>query len=131
MKSWTDNIEELTTQNTTFRTVIYTGQYSQMTVMSIEPNEEIGEEVHEDIDQFIRVEEGQAKVTLGKEKGVFDEEFEIEAEHAVFIPAGLWHNVINIGPEPLKLYSIYSPPEHPANTIHATKADADADEHHH
>ncbi len=117
MKGYIVNIEQDTLQNTDYRRVLYTAKNSQLVVMSIEPGDEIGEEVHE-LDQFIRLEKGSAKVVLNKEN-----EHTLNADEAVVIPAGMWHNVINIGTEPLKLYSIYSPPEHKDGTVHATKAD--------
>jgi len=119
------NIEKDTKENENFRKVLSTGQYSQLVVMSLLPGEEIGEEIHPNIDQFIRIEEGEAKVILD------GEETEIEDDFAVVIPAGTKHNVINIGQIKLKLYSIYSPAEHPAGTIHQTKAEASEAEHHH
>ncbi len=118
-----ENIEDRTEKNEYFREVLYTGQHSQLVVMSLQPGEEIGLETHGDRDQFIRVEEGRGQVILnGQEIG-------IEEDSAVVIPAGVEHNVINTSPdEALKLYTIYSPPEHPAGTIHKTKAEAKASE---
>ena len=131
MRGWSANIEEATTNNSTFRTVVFTGKHMQLTVMSIAPGEEIGLEVHEHIDQFLRVEEGSAKVVLGASKDKLDETHELRDDWAVIVPAGTWHNVINTGKTPLKLYSIYTPPEHPEGTVHKTKAEADAAEHDH
>jgi mannose-6-phosphate isomerase-like protein (cupin superfamily) len=133
MRGWAANIEEATTSNTTFRTVLFTGKNMQLTVMSIEPGGEIGLEVHDHIDQFLRVEDGTAKVVLGASKDKLDETHELKDDWAVIVPAGTWHNVINTGNTPLKLYSIYTPPEHPDGAVHKTKADADAAEaeHHH
>jgi mannose-6-phosphate isomerase-like protein (cupin superfamily) len=125
---WVDNIEERTTKNDTFRTTLFTGQYSQLTVMSIKVGEEIGNEVHEDNDQFIRIEQGTARVTFGVTADKVDEEHVVKDDWAVIIPAGTWHNVINAGEDELKLYSVYSPAEHPAGTVHQTKAEADAAE---
>ena len=125
------NIEDETLKNTNFRTVLFTGAHTQLTVMSLKPGEEIGWEVHGDIDQFLRVEEGRARVDLGSEQENPSEQHELEDDWVVIIPAGAWHNVVNVGDGDLKLYSLYSPPEHPANTVHVTKAEADADEHHH
>ncbi len=119
------NIEKETKENENFRKVLTTGQYSQLVVMSLLPGEEIGMETHSNIDQFIRIEKGEAKVILD------GEETEIEDDFAVVIPAGTEHNVVNIGQTKLKLYSIYSPAEHPAGTIHQTKAEASEAEHHH
>ncbi|HEX4905048.1 MAG TPA: cupin domain-containing protein [Acidimicrobiales bacterium] len=125
---WSANIEEATVGNTTFRTVLFTGKHTQLTVMHLQAGEEIGLEAHEEIDQFIRVEEGSARVTMGRSKETVDETHELEDDWAVIIPAGVWHNVINTGDGPLKLYSLYSPPEHPDGTVHQTKAEADAAE---
>ena len=125
MAGYVTNIEQETLANENFRKVLYTANYSQLVVMSLLPGEEIGEEVHT-LDQFIRIESGTGKVVLnGKERKVEDDD-------AVVIPAGTVHNVINTAKrKKMKLYTIYSPPEHPAGTIHATKADAMAAEHHH
>ncbi len=121
-KGFITNIEEATLENNDYRRVLYTAQNCQLVVMSIEPGDEIGEETHS-LDQFIRIEKGSAKVILNK-----TEEHEVEDDYAVIIPAGACHNVINTGDVPLKLYSVYSPPEHKDGTIHATKAD-EAEEH--
>ena len=128
MLGWVKNIEEVTTANSNFRTVLHTGKYSQLTVMSLKPGEEIGNEVHPEIDQFIRFEAGRGKVTFGSTGDQVEEEHDIEDDWAVIIPAGTWHNVVNTGTEELKLYSIYSPAEHPDGTVHVTKAEADAAE---
>jgi mannose-6-phosphate isomerase-like protein (cupin superfamily) len=126
---WSANIEEATTSNSTFRTVLFTGKAMQLTVMSIGPGDEIGVERHEDSDQFLRVEAGSGRVVMGSSKDKLDEVHELKSDWAVIVPAGTWHNVINTGNEPLKLYSIYAPPQHPPGTVHATKADSDAAEH--
>lgn len=133
MSGWSANIEQLTVENETFRTVHFTGTQLQLTVMSLQPGEEIGLEVHEDLDQFIRVEQGSARVVMGPAEDQLDETHELEDDWAVIIPGGTWHNVVNTGDGPLKLYSIYAPPEHPDGTVHQTKAEADAAEaeHHH
>jgi mannose-6-phosphate isomerase-like protein (cupin superfamily) len=128
MRGWSANIEEATTNNSTFRTVVFTGKHMQLTVMSIGPGEEIGLEVHQHIDQFLRVEEGSAKVVMGASEDQLDDIHELRDDWAVIVPAGTWHNVINTGKTALKLYSIYTPPEHPAGTVHKTKAEADAAE---
>ncbi len=118
MKGYVENIEKMTTKNENFRKVLYTGKFSQLVVMALKPNEEIGEEVHT-LDQFIRIEVGKGKAVLD---GV---EHEIEDDFAIVIPAGTKHNVINTsGDMPLKLYTIYSPPEHRDGVVHATKVDA-------
>ena len=124
------NIEELTLNNTTFRTAAWTGSNLQMTLMAIEPGDDIGLEVHADHDQFLRIEQGEARVEMGPSAdelvaSVAEEDF------AIFVPAGVWHNVINTGNETLKLYSIYAPAEHAHGTVHETKAIADAAEHDH
>ncbi|MDP2650447.1 MAG: cupin domain-containing protein [bacterium] len=117
MKGFLTNIEKATIKNTDYRRVLYTGKHSQLVLMSLESGEEIGEEVH-GLDQFIRFEKGSAKVILNK-----TDEHEVGADDAIVIPADTLHNVINTGGEPLKLYTIYSPPEHKDGTVQATKAD--------
>ena len=131
MTGWVGNIETETVGNDNFRTVLFTGKQTQLTVMSIAPGEEIGVEMHEDMDQFLRVEQGKATVTFGPSADEVSETHELEDDWVVIVPGGVWHNVINQGTEALKIYSLYSPPEHPDGTVHATKAEADADEHHH
>ena len=128
MLGWVKNIESETLDNTNFRTVLWTGKYSQLTVMSLKPGEEIGNEVHPNVDQFLRLEQGEAKVTFGKTEDQIDEEHEIKDDWAIIVPAGTWHNVVNTGSGELKLYSVYSPANHPEGTVHATKAEADAAE---
>ncbi len=112
------NIEKETLYNENFRKVLYTANYSQLVVMSIEPGYDIGMEVH-GLDQFIRIEQGKGKAVLN------GQEYDIEDDFAIVIPAGTEHNIINTGDVPLKLYTIYSPPEHKDGTIHRTKADAE------
>jgi len=116
MKGYITNIEKDTLENTDYRRVLYTAKSSQLVLMNLQPGEEIGLETH-DLDQFIRLEQGKAKVTLD---GV---DHEIEDDFAVVIPAGTAHNVVNIGDNELKLYSIYSPPEHKDGVVHPDKAD--------
>jgi mannose-6-phosphate isomerase-like protein (cupin superfamily) len=128
MTGWVGNIEEATLSNTTFRTVLFTGSTMQLTVMHLEPGEEIGVEMHDHLDQFLRVESGKAKVTLGPSKDEVGEVHQLEDDWSVIVPGGTWHNVVNTGDAPLKLYSLYAPPEHPDRTVHKTKADADAAE---
>jgi mannose-6-phosphate isomerase-like protein (cupin superfamily) len=119
-------IEELTLKNTYFRQVLYTGKYSQLVLMCLQPGEEIGNEVHQNVDQFFRLEEGEAKFILNN-----TEEHLVHNNEAVVIPAGTYHNVINTSKtKQLKMYTVYSPPNHPAGTIHKTKADAVAAEEH-
>ena len=118
MVGFVDNIEEKTEQNNFFRQVLYTGKHTQLVVMSLLPGEEIGMEVHPQVDQFFRIEEGRAKVVIDGEEHEVDEGF------AIIVPAGSQHNVINTGSNPLKLYTLYSPPNHPDGTIHRTRAEA-------
>lgn len=119
MKGFVDDIEERTEANDDFRRVLYTGKKLQLVVMALQPGEEIGEEVHADRDQFFRVEEGEGEIVIDGVTG------RIESDTAMIVPAGAWHNVRNTGEEALRLYTLYAPPEH-RDTVHATKADADA-----
>lgn len=128
MTGWVENIQKSTLSNSTFRTVLFTGTRMQLTVMSLSPGEEIGVEVHDDVDQFLRVEKGQAEVTFGRSREDVAETHHAKDDWAVVIPAGTWHNVRNVGADDLKLYSLYSPPEHPDGTVHETKTEADAAE---
>ncbi len=128
--AWVDNIERVTLANSNFRAVVRTGEHAQLTVMRLGPGEEIGWEAHPHLDQFLRIEQGQARLDLGRTGDGVDEQHDLQDDWAIIVPAGVWHNVINTGDEDVKLYSIYTPPEHPDGTIHRTKADADAAEHH-
>lgn len=128
---WVDNVEKLTLDNVNFRKVVFTGKHSQLTVMSVPPGGEIGWEAHGHLDQFLRIEQGNGRLDLGTSEARVDESHGVEDDWAFIIPAGIWHNVVNTGDEHLKVYSIYSPPEHPEGTVHRTKAEADADEHDH
>ncbi len=122
-------IEKQTLQNKFFRHVLYTGKYAQLVVMCLQPGEEIGNEVHPNVDQFFRIEEGSAKFVFNG-----TEEHTVKAGDAVVVPAGTYHNVINaLKSKQLKLYTLYSPPNHPDGTVHKTKAEAEAAEmaHHH
>ncbi|PIV01834.1 cupin domain-containing protein [Candidatus Shapirobacteria bacterium CG03_land_8_20_14_0_80_39_12] len=122
MTGYVTNIEELTLANSNFRQVVFTGKYSQLVLMGLLPNEEIGMEVHPTTDQFFRVEKGQGKVIMNGEETLVSDGF------AIVIPAGTQHNVINTSvTEPLKLYTIYSPPHHKDGVVHKTKAEAEAD----
>jgi mannose-6-phosphate isomerase-like protein (cupin superfamily) len=123
------DIEKATTDNDRYRATLWTGKYMQMTVMSIPPGHDIGLEVHHDHDQFLRVEAGRARVQMGPAKEDLTFDREVEDDWAILVPAGSWHNVTNIGGAPLKVYSLYGPPEHPHGTVHATKAESDAAEH--
>jgi mannose-6-phosphate isomerase-like protein (cupin superfamily) len=129
-KPFVTNIEKATLSNENYRSTLWTGQNLQVTVMAIQPGHDIGLEVHDDHDQFLRIEQGTATVLMGPGK---DELTEASAsdDDAVFVPAGTWHNLVNAGNEVLKVYSIYAPAEHPHGTVHATKEEADADEHEH
>lgn len=124
------NIEQATLENTNYRTALWTGSQLQLTLMSIEPGHDIGLEVHDDHDQFLRIEQGQATVHLGPSEDSL-ETFQAADDDAIFVPAGTWHNVTNSGDTPLKVYSIYSPPEHAHGTVHVTKDEAEAAEHSH
>jgi mannose-6-phosphate isomerase-like protein (cupin superfamily) len=122
------DIEKVTVINDTFRTAIWTGKHLQITLMSIKPGEDIGLEIHPNTDQFIRVEEGNGVVKMGKTKDNLNFKEDVHDEYAIVIPAGTWHNVFNTGSVPLKVYSIYAPANHPKGTIHQTKEDAMASE---
>ncbi len=124
------NIEEATKQNTTFRTALWTGSHLQLTLMSIPVGGEIGLEIHPNLDQFIRIEQGQGIVKMGDRKDYLDFQKRVYDDFAFIIPAGKWHNLINTGNNPIKLYSIYAPPQHPRGTVHVTKAEAEAAEEH-
>lgn len=121
------NINEATLQNNTFRTALWTGNHLQVTLMSIKVGDDIGLEIHPDDDQFIRIEKGQALVQMGKNKNKLDFQAKAYDDFAIMIPAGTWHNIINTGNKPLKVYSIYAPPHHPHGTVHVTKANAESD----
>ena len=126
MTGYVGPIEKTTLKNDYFRQVLFTGKYSQLVVMCLQPNEEIGNEVHSDVDQFFRIEEGEARFVFNG-----TEEHVVGDGDAVVVPAGTYHNVINASStKPLRLYTIYTPPEHPDGTVHKTKAEADAAEHH-
>jgi mannose-6-phosphate isomerase-like protein (cupin superfamily) len=121
MKGYVDNIEEVTTGNDDFRRVLYTGKYLQLVLMTLQPGEEIGEEVHEDRDQFFRIEEGSGEVRIDGKASPVEDDF------AVIVPAGARHNVINTGEEPLRLYTLYGPPEHKDGVVHKDKEQAERD----
>ena len=126
MTGYVGSIEKATLKNKYFRQVLFTGKYSQLVVMCLQPREEIGNEVHPNVDQFFRIEEGKAKFVLnGKEEHL------VHDGDAVVVNAGTYHNVINASAtKPLKLYTVYAPPNHPDGTVHKTKAAAEAAEHH-
>ena len=119
------NLEQAVRQNSTFRTVLWTGTHLQLTMMCIRVGDDIGLESHPKLDQFLRIEQGQGMVRMGCSKTKLDFERRVCAGSAILIPAGTWHNLINTGNVPLKLYSIYAPPQHPRGTVHQTKADAE------
>lgn len=118
------NMNEATKQNNTYRTALWTGAHLQTTLMSLNPGEDIGLEMHPDVDQFLRLEQGQGITQMGKNKNQLDFVRNVGDDSAIFIPAGTWHNLTNTGNVPLKLYSIYAPPNHPFGTVHRTKEDA-------
>jgi len=123
MKGYVQDIEGIATRNEDFRKVLYTARHCQLVVMALKPGEEIGAEVHK-LDQFFRVEQGSGEAVLDGVRTA------IQAGYAVVVPAGARHNIINSGPEPLKLYTIYSPPNHRDGVVHHTRADAEADTEH-
>lgn len=123
------DIEDATLSNDTFRTALWTGAHLQLTVMSIPVGGEVGLEMHDDRDQFLRIESGKARVQMGPERDDLRFDREVEDDWVILVPAGSWHNVTNLGDEPLKLYSLYAPPEHPKGTVHKTKAESDAAHH--
>jgi mannose-6-phosphate isomerase-like protein (cupin superfamily) len=124
MHGFVGDIEKLTEENTDFRRVLYTGKSLQLVLMSIQSGDDIGEEVHEDRDQFFRVEQGKGEVWIDGNRS------QVKADDAFIVPAGARHNVKCTGEEPLRVYTIYGPPEHKEGTVHATKADAEAHEEH-
>ena len=123
------NINHATNMNENFRTTLWTGEHLQLTLMSIPPCGDIGVEMHPDVDQFIRVESGKAKVYMGSCRNNLQEQACVDGNYAILIPAGTWHNIVNVGNRPLKLYSLYAPPQHPVGTMHRTKADAEHEGH--
>ena len=123
MKGYCDDIERVTTGNDDFRRVLYTGKHLQLVLMTLQPGEEIGEEVHDDRDQFFRIEEGQGEVRIDGAANKVKDDF------AVIVPAGARHNVVNTGDAPLRFYTLYGPPEHKDGITQATKVDAEARHH--
>ena len=124
------NIDRFTKLNQNYRTALWTGDHLQVTLMSIPVRGDIGLENHPDTDQFIRIESGHALVMMGNDKDNLNYRERVDGDYAVVVPAGTWHNIINVGNTPLKLYSIYAPPHHPFGTVHKTKEDAETDETH-
>lgn len=123
------NISQMATENSNFRTAIWTGNCLQMTLMCIPSREEIGMERHEETDQLIRVEQGRAVVKVGRCQCQQEFQRNLREGDVVFIPAGTWHNIINTGSCTLKLSSVYAPPNHPRGTIHRTREEAEREEH--
>lgn len=121
------DIKKATKDNENFRDTLWTGKFLQMTVMNIPAGGEIGAEVHDDHDQFLRIEAGKGRVMIGADENNLDIDQVVEDDWAIFVPAGKWHNVVNEGTEPLKVYSIYAAPDHAPGTVHKTKEDADND----
>jgi len=119
------NIEEAAKRNNYYRLALWTGCYLQLTLMSIDVGSDIGLEMHPNVDQFIRIEQGQGIVMMGSEKDNLTYRRMVKDGYVIFIPAGTWHNLINTGNIPIKLYSIYAPPQHPHGTIHRTKEEAE------
>ena len=124
MKGFVDDIDRLTVENKDFRRVLYTGKHLQLVLMALRPGEEIGEEVHDDHDQFFRIEKGEGEVWIDGQRT------KIKADDAIIVPAGARHNVINTGDKKLKLYTVYGPPDHKDGIVRATKAEAEASEEH-
>lgn len=118
------NIEAVTEQNNTFRTALWTGNHLQLTLMSIRVNDDIGLEMHPDVDQFIHIEQGEGLAKFGNRRDNMNFQKRVGPSDAIVIPAGTWHNVVNVGTVPLKVYSICAPPQHPWGTVHKTKDDA-------
>lgn len=118
------NINDATLQNNTYRTALWTGNHLQLTLMSLNVGEDVGLEMHPNVDQFLRVEQGQGITQMGKSRDNLSFQSRVFDDSAIFVPAGMWHNLTNTGNVPLKLYSIYAPPNHPFGTVHETKADA-------
>lgn len=124
MKGYIENIEKLSLENDNFRNVLYTDSNCQLVLMSLLPHEEIGEEVHQDVDQFLRVEKGSGQAILS---GI---SHDIADGSVIIVPAGIRHNIINAGEESMKLYTLYMPPHHRDGVVHKTKAEAEADSEH-
>lgn len=122
MQGYLDDIERATLDNEDYRRVLYTGRHLQLVLMTLQPGEEIGEEVHEGHDQFFRIEQGQGQIVIAGQSRP------AQAESGIIVPAGARHNLINTGAEPLKLYTLYGPPEHRHGVLHPAKAD-EAEEH--
>jgi mannose-6-phosphate isomerase-like protein (cupin superfamily) len=122
------DLEKATLENNSYRTVGWSGKYLQLTLMSIPPGEDVGLESHPETDQFLRLDGGRGRVQMGRSKDQLDFEREVEDGWAIFVPAGTWHNITNIGDEPMQLYAVYAPVHHAAGRVHGTSADAARDE---
>ena len=124
MRGFVDDIDRLTVENKDFRRVLYTGKHLQLVLMALRPGEEIGEEVHDDHDQFFRIEKGEGELWIDNQRT------KIKADDAIVVPAGARHNVINTGDKKLKLYTVYGPPDHKDGIVRSTKGEAEASEEH-
>lgn len=122
------NVDRAAMNNTYYRTTLWTGENLQMTLMQIDPGEDIGLETHPDHDQFLMIVSGYGLVTMGKSQTQLTYQQNVQNGYGIFVPAGTWHNLINNGNRPIKLYSVYAPPAHPHGTVHATKAIAELEE---
>lgn len=122
------NLEEATLANTNYRTVAWSGKYLQLTLMSIPVAGDIGLEVHPETDQFIRLDGGRGRVQMGPAEDELTIEYEVADGDAVFVPAGTWHNITNVGDDPMQLYTVYAPQHHAPGKVHPTKVLAEADE---
>jgi mannose-6-phosphate isomerase-like protein (cupin superfamily) len=122
------DLEQATIENPNYRTVAWSGKYLQLTLMSIPVGEDIGLEAHPETDQFLRLDAGRGRVQMGPARDRLDFDREVEDGWAIFVPAGTWHNVTNIGDEPLQVYAVYAPVHHAAGKVHATAEDAERDE---
>ncbi|MDK2966949.1 cupin domain-containing protein [Lacrimispora sp.] len=122
------DVQKAAEQNDNFRSVLWTGDYLQITLMNIPVKRTVGLEVHPDLDQYIRVEEGLGLVQLGSSKLSMDSQYLVFDNYGIFVPAGIWHNIVNIGNQPLKMTSVYAPPHYEWGTIHKTKADSQSED---
>jgi mannose-6-phosphate isomerase-like protein (cupin superfamily) len=127
-KPFTINLEKATKQNTTYRTALWTGKHLQLTLMCIKVGEDVGLEMHPDVDQFFMLEEGKGQILMGNSQNNLNYKMPVYENYAFIVPAGTWHNFINTGNKSAKLFTIYAPPEHPFGTIHKTKKDAEEQE---
>ena len=125
------DIEKATTDNENYRTTLWTGEKLQLTVMTIQPGDDIGLEVHQGIDQFLRIEEGEGLCEMGPTEDNLNVQVKVTDDAGIFVPADMWHNVKNTSDKPLKLYTIYAGPDHVAGTVHPTHEDAENDPNEH